>query len=104
MRRNSSVRSEPLTMNQIAIAERLREASRDYPAKLVESQLTDVPRISFNIDLVLSRQGSGARVCDLGGGIGVFSVGCAAVGLRSVLVDDFRDDVNDRFASLPRTL
>lgn len=65
-----------------------------YPAELVASQRDDVRRIAFNIELVTSRVGSSVSLCDIGGGIGLFSPGCAAMGMQSTLVDDFEDDVN----------
>lgn len=92
------------TWSRSAIAARLREVAKDYPHELTDGQLVDVPRIAFNISLVVDRTGSHVRICDLGGGIGMFSLGCAAVGMKSVLVDDFRDDVNNRFSSVPDTL
>ena len=37
------------------------------------------------------------EICDLCGGIGLFSVGCSAYGMkRTVLIDDFNDSVNHR--------
>ena len=66
--------------------------------------MIDVPRIAYNISLVLQRTGGNVRICDLGGGIGLFSVGCAAVGMSSILVDDFRDEVNAKFEDVPRTV
>jgi 2-polyprenyl-3-methyl-5-hydroxy-6-metoxy-1,4-benzoquinol methylase len=74
----------------------LRSIALKYPADLVQSQLSDVTRIAFNIDLVLSRQGQDVTICDLAGGIGLFSVGCAALGMKSILVDDFGDAINLR--------
>lgn len=47
--------------------------------------------LSFEVYLVASQVGQGARVCDIGGGWGTFALGCAAWGMASVLVDDFRD-------------
>ncbi len=64
---------------------------RSFPAKLVAGQLTQLERFAYNIDLVYSRKGEAARVCDVGGGWGAFSLGCAAMGMDAVLVDDFRD-------------
>jgi 2-polyprenyl-3-methyl-5-hydroxy-6-metoxy-1,4-benzoquinol methylase len=82
----------------------LHDIALRYPEELVAGQQRDVPRIAFNIGLVVDRVGIHASVCDLGGGVGLFSVGCAALGLRSTLVDDFRDTVNFKHASLPKTL
>ena len=72
-----------------------------YPTELVAAQIRDVPRIAFNINLVLDRAGWKIRICDLGGGIGLCSVGCAAMGMQSTLVDDFSDSVNLKYSQLP---
>ncbi len=82
----------------------LRDCAREYPKDLIERELDDVLRIAFHISLVLQRTGGNVRICDLGGGIGLFSVGCAAIGMSSILVDDFRDKVNAEFEAVPRTL
>ena len=68
---------------------------------MVDHQIQDISRISFNIGIVLdsikSKPHSELEICDLGGGIGLFSVGCAAYGMkRTVLVDNFDDAVNHR--------
>jgi SAM-dependent methyltransferase len=56
--------------------------------------------MTFHIALALGNaqeQWDKTCVCDIGGGIGLFSVGCAALGVRrSVLIDDFRDGINTR--------
>ena len=71
----------------------LDDLARQYPSSLISSQLEDIRRIAFHVSLVKDRISKG-RVCDLGGGIGLFSVACAAVGLDSTLLDDFNDPVN----------
>jgi SAM-dependent methyltransferase len=76
------------------LASQVRALARAYPPSLVEHQLGDVPRIVFHVRLVLARCGPAARVCDVGGGIGLFSLACVAVGMRVALIDDFRDQVN----------
>ena len=98
---SSSGRSKPVAPAKERIGERLREIAARYPAELVAGQMRDVARITFNIGLVTGRLGSEVAVCDLGGGIGLFSVGCAALGMRSTLVDDFGDSVNREFAQVP---
>jgi SAM-dependent methyltransferase len=67
-----------------------------YPEGLVAAQLNDVDRIAFHIQLIQDRKGKAITICDIGGGVGLFSVGCAALGMRSILIDDFRDEVNLR--------
>jgi SAM-dependent methyltransferase len=75
----------------------LIELAHRYPPELREAQLRDVPRIAFHINLALTAVGSpcGRTICDIGGGIGLFSLGCAALGFaRVILVDDFGDEIN----------
>lgn len=74
----------------------LRETAKAYPAAMVPEQLADVPRIAYHIELALGGRTPGeTSVCDVGGGVGLFSMGCAAAGFkRVVLIDDFRDEVN----------
>ena len=79
----------------------LTEVAIQYPANLIALQLEDIPRIAFNICVALESirpmSSDDASICDLGGGIGLFSVGCAAYGFkRVVLVDDFSDAVNQQ--------
>lgn len=77
------------------LADILREVAREYPDALREGQLSDIPRIAFNISLACKDLDlRNASICDLGGGVGLFSVGCAAMGFkRVVLIDDFGDAV-----------
>src|SRR5262245_43200115 len=79
----------------------LKIVANKYPKDMVDEQLRDISRIAFNIDIALQsvkpKFTSELEICDLGGGIGLFSVGCAAHGLkRTVLIDDFNDLVNHR--------
>src|SRR4029077_7288148 len=79
----------------------LTRVANQYPEDLVEEQLRDIPRIAFNIRIGVEaakpRHHRELEICDLGGGIGLFSAGCAAYGMkRSVLIDDFDDSVNHR--------
>lgn len=79
------------------IRETLVKLARQYPPALVEEQLSDVRRVAFHISLVISEKEPNRRICDLGGGIGLFSVGCAALGMSCVLADDFGDEVNQQY-------
>ena len=78
--------------NQIAAT--LRTLADRYPGPLAAAQRRDVPRIAFHLSLLLARVQEGARVADIGGGVGLFSVGAQELGLKAVLVDDLRDEVN----------
>lgn len=69
---------------------------------MINGQLEDVKRIKYHIELVLRsikyRPLNKMNICDLGGGLGLFSVSCASIGFnRSVLVDDFKDYVNSKY-------
>jgi SAM-dependent methyltransferase len=73
----------------------LAEVVRSYPENLQAGQTIDIPRIAFNIGLALNgRDPRGLSICDIGGGIGLFTPGCAALGMRTTLVDDFADPIN----------
>src|SRR4029434_7863423 len=75
----------------------LEGVARDYPPEFIDDQLRDIPRIAFNIRMAL--HGADARtmsICDIGGGVGLFSPGCAALGMNALLVDDFADPINRR--------
>jgi 2-polyprenyl-3-methyl-5-hydroxy-6-metoxy-1,4-benzoquinol methylase len=80
----------------------LNKVANQYPQDLIDLQIRDISRISFNISIGLDaakpKPHKELEICDLGGGVGLFSVGCAAYGMkRSVLIDDFDDGVNHRF-------
>jgi SAM-dependent methyltransferase len=79
----------------------LRNIAVQFPKDLVDAEVRDIPRISFNISIAINaakpKPYRELEVCDLGGGIGLFSAGCAAYGMkRTVLIDDFDDSVNHR--------
>jgi 2-polyprenyl-3-methyl-5-hydroxy-6-metoxy-1,4-benzoquinol methylase len=73
----------------------LEALARRYPAPLIEDQLKHIPRIASHIELVKELVPSeNPVIADIGGGLGLFSPGCAAVGMTVTLVDDFGDLVN----------
>jgi len=77
----------------------LRRIANQYPLSIVAEEVKDISRISFHIHLALETVSQKAvselALCDLGGGIGLYSVGCAALGFgRVVLIDDFNDPIN----------
>jgi SAM-dependent methyltransferase len=72
----------------VSVLERIAD---DYPLVLSAVQgYIDVPRNAFHISLI-SALPRGARIGDIGGGLGLFSPGCAALGFDTVLLDDFKD-------------
>lgn len=78
------------------IPDALAAIAHRYPGEQVNHQLADIPRITDYIRHVTQEVGGGARVCDIGGGTGLFSPGCAHLGFHCTLVDDFRDPINVR--------
>jgi SAM-dependent methyltransferase len=74
--------------------ETVRALARRYPASLRAEQLADAARIASHVERILR---PGASVADLGGGVGLFSPTCAALGMQTWLVDDFGDPVNRSF-------
>lgn len=72
----------------------LRELTDAYPAPLRAEQHDDIERIAFHLERVHC---PGARLADLGGGLGLFSLGAAALGMQTWLIDDFGDEVNRAF-------
>lgn len=91
-------------LKQSGLRELLTSIAHEYPEDLVPGQLRDITRITYHIrtalESVTPKAPGEIELCDLGGGIGLFSVGCASLGLkRTVLADDFGDSVNDRFGS-----
>lgn len=76
------------------INKKLHEVAELYPEHLIQKQKISIPRIAFHISVIVKNHGPNCKVCDLGGGVGLFSVGCAAVGMDTTLVDDFRDNIN----------
>lgn len=77
----------------------LRGIAAEYPPGLQAVQREDVRRIAYNIALSVGDRPKGSAIADIGGGLGLFSLGCAAWGMRSVLVDDFRDPGNLKIAA-----
>jgi len=71
----------------------LHRLARRYPDPIRDHQEGDIERIAFHVERVFE---PGARIADLGGGIGLFSPACAALGLEVWLVDDFAEEVNRR--------
>jgi SAM-dependent methyltransferase len=72
----------------------LRRLADRYPEGLRAGQLQDVERVAFHVEQILR---PGASLADLGGGIGLFPTACAALGMRTFLVDDFDDEVNHEY-------
>ena len=83
-----------MTMTAGEIERVVTEVARSYPPPLDGIELADVTRIAFHLSILSEHVPAGGHVVDIGGGIGLMSVGAAALGYRSTLVDDFDDAVN----------
>jgi SAM-dependent methyltransferase len=80
------------------LAKRIRSLAVNHPwvemAAIANS--AEVARISFHISLVVSELRGQISIADVGGGIGLFSLACASCGMKTFLVDDFKDPGNRR--------
>jgi SAM-dependent methyltransferase len=90
-----------MSPNNPGLRDTLRDLVKRYPSDMISHQAGDIPRIRFNIrialDAIEGQSHDGIEILDLGGGIGLFSIGCAAYGMgKVVLVDDFDDPVNHK--------
>jgi SAM-dependent methyltransferase len=87
----------PVPETPLSLERLLTEIAHEYPPQLIPAQVADVRRIGFALGLIAHRPAEPIAVCDIGGGVGMFSVACAALGWRSILVDDFGDGVNREY-------
>lgn len=83
-------------MRNHTLPQLLRDIANQYPKDMVYNQVQDIPRFAFSIDLVVDavkpKPITELAICDIGGGTSMFSAGCAAYGMkRVVLIDDFGD-------------
>jgi len=82
------------TISKTALREHLRQVARRFPDPVARMHLVNLDRTLFDIGLVAERRGTTVRLVDLGGGVSLFSLGCAVLGMDTVLVDDFADPQN----------
>lgn len=68
----------------------LRELATKCPPGLRELTIRDIKRQTFHVHTV-SQLAPHGSIADIGGGIGLFSAACAAVGMSPTLIDDFAD-------------
>ncbi len=80
-------------MNANHLAEEFAQLVRELPSALHDASMRDIRRQVFHVSTVAALA-QGGRVCDIGGGVGLFSLGCTVAGLEAVLVDDFADPIN----------
>lgn len=70
------------------------EIIREYPAELQFPDYylkADMSRVMFQVWLITSAKGSDLDICDVGGGVGLFSVAAVESGMRVTVIDDFGD-------------
>jgi len=82
---------------EMSISAILSAVADTYPSELRKEQHRDIPRIAWHLQMLRQNLQPASVVADIGGGIGLMSPGMAALGYRSILLDDFRDSVNSRF-------
>jgi SAM-dependent methyltransferase len=73
----------------LPIVQLLDEVARSFPPELVQEQLWDLPRVAWHTQLIVDRVGTDVSLCDVGAGVGMFGVGCARMGMRATIMDDF---------------
>jgi SAM-dependent methyltransferase len=86
----SAIHSEPASARQIR--KLLSELAREYPPDLIAIEESDVTRMTYNILLALRYAAPQPTVCDVAGGLSMFSLGLSALGCNTILIDDFGDD------------
>jgi len=85
--------SEPHRLS--VITKTLEALAQRYPEPLIGAQHHGIPRNAFHIEFLEKLvQKQNPVIADVGGGIGLFSPGCAALGMKVTLVDDFSELVN----------
>ena len=78
-----------------------------YPEKMIEDHLLDIKRTNYHINLAINscknKNINELEICDLGGGLSPFSIGCASLEFkRSIVVDDFDDSNNHVVGNEPK--
>jgi len=82
--------ARPFAVGEKHLAELIRGVVARFPEHL-RGQVQEADRFAFHVNLIASRKGTHARVCDVGSGWGTFALGCAAAGMDVVMVDDLGD-------------
>jgi SAM-dependent methyltransferase len=67
------------------------EIVAQLPPQIRDGQGTQVTRFDWHLDVLKRHAPAGGTVVDIGGGWGTFSLGAAALGYRSILIDDNGD-------------
>jgi len=88
------------------LKKKLTQIANEYPEGMINDQLLDIDRTNYHINLAINsckdKFPSELEICDLGGGLSPFSIGCVASNFkRTVLVDDFDDPNNQKVGDEP---
>lgn len=81
----------------------LTNLAERYPAGLRPYAVRELARQEFHVSLAHSLAPGGV-VADVGGGMGMFSLGCAAIDMTAILIDDFADPSNEQYGDTPLDL
>jgi len=68
-----------------------------YPESLRSSQRADIERQRYHLGTIARLLPPGGKILDIGGGVGMFGVACAAAGFEVTVVDDSLDPVHVRY-------
>jgi SAM-dependent methyltransferase len=74
------------------IRKQLKELAREYPPGLIAVEEADVTRMTYNISLALRYAVPRPTICDVAGGLSMFTLGVSALGCNAILIDDFGDE------------
>jgi SAM-dependent methyltransferase len=73
----------------------IEKLARRFSPELVQTQLNDVARVGFQVNLILARKGAEVSICDVGSGVGLFAAACAQAGMRVTMMDDYAPPFSD---------
>jgi SAM-dependent methyltransferase len=85
----------------LTIEQQLDSVISRFPPALARSQVADIPRMTFALQLVERACGLRGALCDIGGGQGLFAVACASLGMKVTMIDDFGDQAHQETGSGP---
>ncbi len=87
------------TFDTRSLRRQLSAIAGRFPDPIARIHRANLDRIVFDVGLVADSRGTSARVADIGGGVSLFAVGCALLGMDVTLVDDFSDPANLEYGS-----
>jgi SAM-dependent methyltransferase len=101
-REAATPRAAPLAQTLEEIADRFPPTPDHKHYFTLRNRRNWAQRTAYDIALVTDRVGTSGRICDVGGGYGLFAIGCATLGMEVTLIEDFGDI--ERVGHLERTL